>query len=88
MGRHEEPVPGRADGTFWGTARWLVRQPVPFLVMLLAILVGLGVLAVVLQNAYGGFWGALVSAGLGPFVVSILLRSRMRRRRGSSARCR
>jgi hypothetical protein len=80
MGRHEEPLPGRADGTFWGTARRLARLPAPFLVMLLVILIGLAVIAVVVQDAYGDFWGALVSAGVAPFIVSMILRGKLRRR--------
>jgi hypothetical protein len=80
MGRHEEPLPDRAGGTFWGTARRLTRLPNAFLLMLLAIVIGLAIVAVVVQNAYGDFWGALVSAGLAPFVASMLLRGKLRRR--------
>jgi hypothetical protein len=81
MGRHEEPLPDRADGTFWGTARRLVRLPKAFLLVLLAILIGLAIVSVMVQNAYGDFWGALVSAGLAPFIASMLLRGKLRRRR-------
>jgi hypothetical protein len=80
MGRHEEPLPDQADGTFWGTARRMARLPAPFLMMLLVILIGLGILAVVVQNAYGDTWGALVSAFLAPLIGAMLVRSRLRRR--------
>jgi hypothetical protein len=80
MGRHEELPPDRADGTFWGTVRRVARLPKAFLVILLVILIGLGIIAVVVGNAYGDGWGALVSAGLGPFIVSMLLRGRLPRR--------
>jgi hypothetical protein len=80
MGRHEEPLTGRADGTFWDTVWRIARLPAPFLVMLFTSLIGLGILAVVIQNAYGDIWGALISAFLGLLVVSMLLRSRLRRR--------
>jgi hypothetical protein len=80
MGRHEEPLPDRADGTFWGTARRLARLPKAFLIMLLALVIGLAIVAVLVQNAYGEVWGALVSAGLAPFVASMLLRGKLDRR--------
>jgi hypothetical protein len=80
MGRHEEPLRDSGDGTFWGTARRLTRLPKAFLLMLLAIVIALAFVAVVVQNAYGDFWGALVSAGLAPFIASMLLRGRLGRR--------
>jgi hypothetical protein len=80
MGRHEEPLPDRADDTLWGTARRLARLPKAFLLMLLAIVIGLAIVSVAVQNAYGGIWGAPVSAGLAPFVASMLLRGKLRRR--------
>lgn len=79
MGRHEGPPPGQADGSFWGTTRRLARLPAMFLVMLLVTLIGLGILAVMIGNAYGDVWGALISAGVAPIVGSMLLRSRRRR---------
>ena len=80
MGRHEEPLPGRADGTFRGTARRLAGLPGPFLVMWLVVLTGLAISGVVVQDAYGDFWGAAVSAGLAPFIASMLLKGKLRRR--------
>lgn len=80
MGRHETPPSARADATFWGTARRVARLPKTFLVLLLAVLTGLAIISVMVQNAYGGFWGALVSAGVAPFAGSMMLRSRLGRR--------
>jgi hypothetical protein len=83
MGRHEEPLPDRTDGTFWGTARQLARQPLMFLVLLLAILLGLSILAVQVGNAYGAIWGAAIGGGVAPLAGSMLLRARTSRSRRS-----
>jgi hypothetical protein len=79
MGQHEGPLPGQAGGSFWGTTRLLARLPAMFLVMLLVTLIGLGILAVMIGNAYGAVWGALISAGVAPIVGSRLLRGGRRR---------
>jgi hypothetical protein len=79
MGRHQaarrEPVP--ATGTFWGVLRLVVRLPAGVLLLLVAVLVGLGILAVQVGDAYGDTWGALISAGVAPIIGSLLLRAAM-----------
>jgi hypothetical protein len=80
MGRHEEPQPESGERTFWGTFRLVAKLPPTFLLAMLALLLGLGILAVQVGNAYGDIWGALVSAGIAPFVGGLLLRARMARR--------
>ena len=80
MGRHEQPQPQSGERTFWGMVRLIAKLPLTFLLAMLALLIGLGILAVRLENAYGGFWGALVSAGVAPFAGGLLLRARLARR--------
>ena len=81
MGRHEQPQPQPGERTFWGVARLIAKLPLTFLLAMLALLVGLGILAIRVEDAYGVFWGALVSAGVAPFAGGLLLRARLARRR-------
>lgn len=84
QGRHEQlrPTPGTTGSPgFWGTFRSIMTMPPGFLLGLLALLIGFAVLAVQLENHYGGLWGALVASGLAPLAGSALLRARMTRHR-------
>lgn len=80
MGRHEEPQPESGKRTFWGTFRLVAKLPSMFLLEMLALLIGFGILAVQVGNAYGYFWGALISAGIAPFVGGLPLRAKLARR--------
>jgi hypothetical protein len=80
MGRHEQPQPQSGERTFWGMVRLIAKLPLTFLLAMLALLAGFGILAIRVENAYGDFWGALVSAGIAPFVGGLLLRARLARR--------
>jgi hypothetical protein len=80
MGKHQQSAgPAQRHG-FRATFGLLLQQPIGFLLGLLAILLVLAVVAVNVQNKYGGFWGALVGGGVAPLVGSWLLRARLNKR--------
>jgi hypothetical protein len=80
MGRHEEPESAVASRNFWGTFRLVLKQPLSLPLGLLAIGIGFAILAVHIQNRYGGIWGALVGGCIAPLVGGSLLKARLNRR--------
>jgi hypothetical protein len=60
--------------TFWGTLGHLARQPWTFRIGLLAIVVGGAVLAIVVGNRYGDFWGGVIGIMVTPLIATRFIR--------------
>lgn len=80
--RHAQPPHTQPEERrdFLGTLRLLLRQPLSFIVILLAALTVVSILAVYIGNRYGDTWGAIVGTFAGPLIAGNMLRWGTRRR--------
>jgi hypothetical protein len=77
--RHAQPTEPEERHDFLGTLRLLLRQPLAFIMILLAVLTAVSILAVYIGNKYGDTWGAIVGTLVVPLIAGRMLKQRARR---------